>query len=628
MKTLQTKLLLGLLPTLAILVVLGLWAIIMFYRLGGNIDVILRENFTSILAAEGMKEAIERMDSGLLFAVGGRDRHGRDQFDANRPRFLEHLKVEQANITLPGERELADSVDRLFAQYARDGEQFFSLPAQPSERRAELYFRDLLPAFEQIKKNADQILEINEENMSAMDRRARTNAANSIRLMIGALIAAVALSVGVAVRLSRSILRPISMVTDGAKALARGELDQIVPAASRDELGDLANAFNDMAHTLRDYRQAGTARLLRAQKTAQATVDSFPDPVVLVDLTGSVEQANRAARRLLGVSPAAESPMPWHPAQPLKSLISDVLAGRGDYLPVSLEQAISLSDSGQERYFLPRVLAIRTESDELLGAAVAMVDVTKFHLLDRLKSDMVSTVSHELKTPLTSVQMAIHLLLEELVGPLTPKQVELLLAARQDGDRILTMINDLLDLTRIEQGRVQLELTAVPAAELVDEAVKRFQPQAQAGGLSLAAELHRDSLAVMVDRERIEHVFDNLIMNAIQHTAKGGSVSVAAFGEAGRVRFLVRDTGEGIPAEHVARIFEKFYRVPSTRHTGGAGLGLAIVREIVTAHGGQIEVTSQPGKGATFSFALPAISESNDTPSYALKKPWTKKTAS
>ena len=131
-----------------------------------------------------------------------------------------------------------------------------------------------------------------------------------------------------------------------------------------------------------------------------------------------------------------------------------MLAGHGDYLPLSLEQAIPLSDGGQERYFLPRVVAIRTERDELIGAAVALADVTKFHLLDRLKSDMVATVSHELKTPLTSVQMAIHLLLEEVVGPLTPKQVELLLAARQDSDRILTMINDLLDLTRIEQGRV------------------------------------------------------------------------------------------------------------------------------------------------------------------------------
>ncbi len=139
----------------------------------------------------------------------------------------------------------------------------------------------LLPTFEKIKQDADRILVLNQENMSAMDRRARNNAATSIRLMIGALIAAVVLTLGVAVRLSRSILRPIHMVTDGAKALARGELDQIVPAASRDELGELANAFNEMARTLREYRQAGTARLLRAQKTAQATIDSFPDPVVV-----------------------------------------------------------------------------------------------------------------------------------------------------------------------------------------------------------------------------------------------------------------------------------------------------------------------------------------------------------
>ena len=160
---------------------------------------------------------------------------------------------------------------------------------------------------------------------------------------------------------------------------------------------------------------------------------------------------------------------------------------------------------------------------------------------------MVSTVSHELKTPLTSVQMAIHLLLEELVGPLNAKQIELLLAARQDSDRILTMINDLLDLTRIEHGRVQLELTAVPAKELVGDAVKRFQARAQSGGLDLTSDIHGENLTVVVDRERIEHVFDNLIMNAIQHTGRGGSIRVGALGDGERARFVVRDTGEGIP---------------------------------------------------------------------------------
>jgi len=146
-----------------------------------------------------------------------------------------------------------------------------------------------------------------------------------------------------------------------------------------------------------------------------------------------------------------------------------------DHLPTSLDHAIALRDAGQEKYFLPHVLSIQDERGGMLGAAVVLQDVTKFRLVDQLKSDMVSTVSHELKTPLTSIQMAVHLLLEEGVGPLSSKQIELLLAARQDSDRLLAMVNDLLDLTRIEQGRVRLDLRPVPVSELAQQARDRFE---------------------------------------------------------------------------------------------------------------------------------------------------------
>jgi signal transduction histidine kinase len=613
--TLRTKLLIGLAPLLAVMVALGLWAIVMFARLGGNIAVILKENYQSVRAAEGMKEALERMDSALLFAIGGEEQQAHAQFAENRPLFERNLHVEQNNVTLPGEQAMADALTALDARYLVLARRFFALPPERKPERTKLYFSELLPTFKDIKREADAVLDLNQKNMEDESRRARTAAATSIRLMVVALLAAAAIATVVALVLSRSILEPIRAVTRGARAMARGDLDQVVPVLTRDELGELAQAFNAMARTIREFRQAGTARLVRAQQTAQATIDSFPDPVVVVDPAGAVERANPAARRIFGVTPSDAS-IPWAPPPLLKPALAEVLGGRPDYLPTGVEHAACFRDDGQERFFLPRILAIRG-ADGLLGAAVVLQDVTKFRLVDQLKSDMVSTVSHELKTPLTSLQMAVHLLLEEAVGPVNPKQVELLLAARQDADRLLAMINDLLDLTRIEQGRVALDLRPVASADLVAEAVERFKPRARDAGIELKAAVAFGLPPVRVDPDRVGHVFDNLIGNALVHTDRGGTIRLAAELDAGSVRFAVSDSGAGIAAEHLPRIFDKFYRVPGSRSRGGAGLGLAIAREIVVAHGGQIDVASRPGQGTTFTFTLPcAVEDEGSAPEH------------
>ena len=607
--TLRTKLLIGLTPLLALMVGLGLWAIAMFSDLGNKVDLILRENYASVLAAQNMKEALERMDSAALFAISGRDDRARKQFAEFAPVFQKNLVIEQNNITLPGEQEMADKLTSLHGAYLKLSARFYALPPRSNER-TELYFTELLPMFSAIKSKADDVLDLNQRNMEAESARARQAAAWSIRLMVLALLVAAAVASGIAVLLSRSILEPIRAVTRAARAMAKGDYDQVVPAMTRDELGELAVAFNTMARRIREFQQAGTSRLVRAQQTAQATIDSFPDPVVVVDLDGSVERANPAARRILHVT-SINGSVPWAPPPLLRPALADVLGGRPDHLPAGLDHALCLRDTGQERFYLPRVLAIRGD-DGPLGAAIVLQDVTKFRLVDQLKSDMVSTVSHELKTPLTSVQMAIHLLLEEAVGPLMPKQVELLLAARQDSERLLTMVNDLLDLTRIEQGRVRLDLKPVASAQLVSESIDRFEGRARDAGVVLKAAVDLGLPPAQVDRERIGHVFDNLIGNALNHTERGGSIRVSAETEGDFVKFAVTDTGHGIPAEHQGRLFEKFYRVPGSRSKGGAGLGLAIAREIVTAHGGQIEVTSRPGAGATFTFLLPIDHEGSE----------------
>ncbi|HEV3166856.1 MAG TPA: ATP-binding protein [Isosphaeraceae bacterium] len=606
-KTLRTKLMVGLAPLLAIMVGLGLWAIIMLNHLGGRIEVILKENYRSVLAAEGMKEAIERMDSAAQFAINGQDERARRQFRQYQPMFEQHLDVEKNNITLPGEREMVKRLAGHYDTYIRKTNAFYGLPAAPSQARSDAYFdseRGLLKTFTDIKNDADDILHINQANMEAEDRRARRAADVSKRWMIVALGGSAAVATLIALALSRSILEPIRDVTQAARGMAKGDLDQVVPATTRDELGELANAFNTMARTIREFREAGTARLVRAQKTAQATIDSFPDPVVVVDPAGSVERANPAARRILGAVPSNGS-TPWNPPSQLKEPLSEVLGGQPDYLPTTFDNALCFHDDGQERFFLPRVLAIRGDLTGPLGAAVVLSDVTKFRLVDQLKSDMVSTVSHELKTPLTGLQMAVYLLLEEAVGPLTTKQTELLLAARQDSDRLLAIVNDLLDLTRIEQGRIKLDLRPIAAADLVGEALERFEPKARDAGVNLKANVTFGLPPVSVDRERIGHVFDNLIANALAHTGRGGSIHLLADTEGTFVRFMVKDTGEGISPEHLPHMFEKFYRVAGTRNRGGAGLGLAITREILTAHNGQISVVSRRGQGTTFTFTLP-----------------------
>jgi signal transduction histidine kinase len=613
--TLRNKLLLGLAPLLAIVIGLGVWAVAMLDHLGGRIDVILRENYESVLAAEGMKEALERMDSAAQFAINGQDERARKQFETFRPVFKQNLETEQRNVTVPGEQQLSDRLTVNYDKYLEQSRKFYSLPAEPSRARSEEYYAGLYQTFLEIKNDADKVLELNQANMKAEDLKARQAAAQSKRVMILAILGAAAVATAVGLSLSRSILEPIGAVTRAARAVSRGDLDQVVPATTRDELGELATAFNTMARTIREYRQAGTARLLRAQKTAQATIDSIPDPVVVIDPTGFVERANPAARRILGVSPSENGAVPWSPPAQIRSPLDEVLAGRADFLPAGLDHALCLRDDGQERFFLPRVLSIRGDHEGTLGAAVVLSDVTKFRVVEQLKSDMVSTVSHELKNPLTGLQMAIHLLLEEVIGPLNAKQTELLLSARQDSDRLLGMVNDLLDLTRIEQGRVTLALKPLAPADLVSEAVGRFESRADDAGIRLKGSVGFGLPPVLADQERVSHVFDNLIANALAHTQRGGTIELAAEvpaggdgngpAEAGTVRFSVTDSGEGIPPQHLARVFDRFFRVPGSRATGGAGLGLAIAREVVVAHGGTIDVTSQPGTGSTFTFTLP-----------------------
>jgi signal transduction histidine kinase len=221
------------------------------------------------------------------------------------------------------------------------------------------------------------------------------------------------------------------------------------------------------------------------------------------------------------------------------------------------------------------------------------------------KYDLVATVAHELRTPLTSLHMSIHLCLEQSAGPLTDEQGILLSSAREDCERLRLLADELLDMGRLASGRVALELEPTAPEDLAQRAWSSFRPIAEDKRVTLEFAVPGALGRVSADRERVHRVFSNLLSNALRHTPAHGTVSLAARRDAAAVRFEVVDNGEGIPAEYLGQVFEKFVRGPGRQRTGN-GLGLCIARDIVAAHGGQIGVSSEVGKGSTFWFTLPS----------------------
>ena len=341
----------------------------------------------------------------------------------------------------------------------------------------------------------------------------------------------------------------------------------------------------------------------------QAAIDSLPDPVAIFSVEGNLQNVNHAAETLLGLKADSASKDPLKNVnQPtgavLERIRSHVLSGKGAYVPRGFEDAVQLTTLLGDRYFLPRGSPVYEARGVVVGATVILQDVTRLRRFEELKNDLVATVAHEFRTPLTSLRMAVHLCTEQVAGPLTDKQAELLHAAREDCDRLQAMVDDLLDLSRIESGRVELFPLPTPVSHLVESAIEEHKAEAIEAGLNLSADFPLPEARVLADHERIGHVFSNLIVNAVRHTQMGGSLTLGAEVVNDAVRFTVADTGKGIPREYQERIFEKFFRVPDAEPRG-TGLGLYIAREIVRGHGGDIGVKSEPGKGSTFWFTLP-----------------------
>jgi PAS domain S-box-containing protein len=608
--SLRNKLLLGYLVFVAALMVLGAWSAWRLREMGDVSRRIISNNYDSVVAAQEMKESLERQDSAALFALLGATEKASAQLREHRARFDANFQKAANNITEVGEPEAIGNIRRDRDLYYHLMNEFFGKVTAERNAERDVYFNRLEPQFNKLRGECEQLLQLNQRAMLAKSEAAASVA--QLWFYRTLLIAGVMIAAGLylAFFLANRIVEPLRQLTASTAKIAGGDLNAKVEVNSRDEVGVLAAEYNRMAERIRQLRSSDKGKLMVAQQTTEAAIDSLYDPVIVTDGEGRVTKLNPAAEEIFGSEKENSGRHIGEVARDLRiaGAVSEAIESQRPVAAEGMASILPLAVAGSERTFRLRTTPMRDNGTRLLGAVTLLEDITHLREIDRLKSEFIATASHELRTPLTTVQMGVHLLLEGAAGDLNDKQTEVLSACREDCERLDKLMRDLLDLSRIEAGESQPALERVRTREFISQATEELRPQVEAKGLTFQVLIPVGLADVTIDPSQIQRVLANLIVNAIRYTQQG-EIRIGAETRGNHLVVSVSDTGTGIPSEYLPHIFDKFVQVPGTA-TGGAGLGLAISRLIVEAHGGQISVQSELDHGSTFTFTLPV--NSND----------------
>lgn len=598
-----------------------------FQQLQSSVGQMIRENYQSVLAAESMSKALlaqQQAQEALIYVsvpLGARrpsETILRDElataksvFNKNRDDFLQWYRTATDSIFIAPKPGVLDSILHNYTTYLASSEVFFrDIETQLKRSTArDFHQQTLRPIVQTISGQCSRFLIFNQSAIASADERTREASNNSAFSVLFTSVFSIVLILFASLQITKTIIRPAEKLTDAARRIGRGQLNQKIDITTSDEIGELGIEFNKMTERLRTYEEMNVYQLISEKKKSEAIVASIPDPVIMTDDANKLVLMNQAARRLLHIQGDD-----WQ-GKPLEQIVRDrrglkLLSREGVITEESAKRDTLISfqqPDHQLLYFRPRQTEIIDEAGNVLGVVTLLQDVTRFKNLDRMKSEFIATVSHELRTPLTSINMAVDILSQEVLGKVNDPQRDMLMTAKDDCERLTKLVKELLDLSRLESGKQELKRDVIDMRKLVEEALKPLRLQFREKGIRLEAEIHVDVPAIPGDEQQLTWVITNLVSNALRYTPAEGTVTVTSDLLDDAVRVSVRDSGRGIPPDAVEVIFDKFVQVKQSSDStpGSVGLGLAIAKEVVEAHGGKIWVESVVGAGSTFFFTIP-----------------------
>ncbi|HLO57970.1 MAG TPA: ATP-binding protein [Lentimicrobium sp.] len=572
----KTKLGLGIGFLFILIVILILLGIIFTNQIAGNTRNILAQNNKSIEYARRMLLAADNLSVS----------------DSAMHEFGNYLLLQQSNITEAGEGILTSRISMNFEKL-RTGT---GNPADLRNIRNDLY--DLMAL-----------------NMGAIENKSeiaisKAKTAILIISITGTICFIIAFTL--LVNLPGSIMEPINELTGSIKEIAAKNYSHRVTFERKDELGVLARSFNVMAEKLEEYNNSNLAILMMEKKRIDTLINNMHEPVFGLDENGKIIFMNNEAFKVSGLR---KEDAIGRPSQEIavnndliRSLIRELVKPGNNAIS---NEPLKIYTDDKESYFEKEIITITItptaeSNSRYIGDVIILKNITSFKELDSAKTNFIATVSHELKTPLSSILMSLELLEHERIGILNPEQQQLIESVKDDGKRLLRITGELLNLTQVETGKIQLNIQPSQPGEIVRYAVETIKKQADVENIAIETRCDENAGPVYADLDKTSWVLTNLLSNAVRYSYPNSKVILSVKPVKAKMHFSVQDFGQGIDPRYREQIFNRYFRIPGSDKKG-TGLGLAISKEFIEAQGGEIYYESEPGKGSIFSFTLPLV---------------------
>lgn len=555
---LKTKIALGGLFLFVLLITVTVVSFFYFNKVSQDAKNIVQDNYESLNYSREMLRVLDsRDDSASAIVV-----------------FEQNLRLQENNITETGERELTESLRQNFNKVKDKGQ------------------TGLLAI--NIRSNINDIMKVNLKAIDTKNQAAQVAADKAKTIVTVCITICLLLGFTFQFNFPSLVASPVAKLTEGIKAVANKKYSERIHLNRKDEFGALAEAFNSMAERLDEYEHSNLAKILFEKQRAEAVINSLKDASIGMDKNGTVLFANQQALQLLNLN-----------EPDIVGAEKETVMKRNDLFRFLLNEHSSspfkIVVDGKENYFFKEVMELSHEGQKT-GHVIVLKNITPFKELDVAKTNFIATISHELKTPLASSDFTLKLLEDERIGSLTSEQKELVQSLKEDNKRLLRILSELLDMSQVESGKIQLLIREVQPGELVEKAVLSVLNTAKQKNITIRKEVADSLPLIRADADKTTWVLNNFLTNAIRHSAENAEIIIGAQQKESQVEFSVQDFGKGIDPRFKDKIFDRYFKIPGNKE--GSGLGLAICKEFIDAQGGSIGVFSEPGKGSRFTFSL------------------------